>query len=260
MMSEKEEGEKYVLGSPDDFDANLRLIGTSRGRIVQFVSLAAFLGLAGDLFGITSALLSLPPLASPARELKLDTYYPVGGFKRYVDDSEAFELVYPKRWLEDQAVYVARTNEQAGLRSGDAEALLKKRRAGPAAIVAFGPPRGTSRENLSVFRSNLVPGFSLRGTLGPPREAAQRLLDTAIAPEGSGKTATLIDARETSLGYYAFEYTLTLASQQITLHNLAVVAQRQGKFLYTLTILAPDDVWPSRKDVFEQVADSFKLF
>ena len=45
------------------------------------------------------------------------------------------------------------------------------------------------RENLSVIRSSVMPGFSLRGTLGEPAEAAERLLRTAIAPPGSGKYA-----------------------------------------------------------------------
>lgn len=43
------------------------------------------------------------------------------------------------------------------------------------------------RENLSVIRSSVLPGFTLRTTLGEPREAAERLLSTAIAPVGSGK-------------------------------------------------------------------------
>jgi hypothetical protein len=43
------------------------------------------------------------------------------------------------------------------------------------------------RENLSVIRSSVLPGFSLRGTLGSPNEAADRLLSSVIAPAASGK-------------------------------------------------------------------------
>lgn len=42
-------------------------------------------------------------------------------------------------------------------------------------------------ENVSLVKSGLMPGFSLRGTLGEPREAAEKLLSTVIAPPDSGK-------------------------------------------------------------------------
>jgi PsbP len=62
-------------------------------------------------------------------------------------------------------------------------------------LAAYGPPAGTSQENVSVVKSTLAAGFSLRGTLGAPREAAERLLSTAIAPEGSGREWQLLSAR-----------------------------------------------------------------
>ena len=50
----------------------------------------------GDLFGVTSFLLSaVAPDA--ARSVRLDTYYPVGGLKRYVDDDLGFEFLYPSQ-------------------------------------------------------------------------------------------------------------------------------------------------------------------
>ena len=48
-----------------------------------------------------------------------------------------------------------------------------------------------------MVRSQLPSGFSLRGNLGPPEKAARLLLDSAIAPPGSGRTATLLSAEET---------------------------------------------------------------
>ena len=79
-------------------------------------------------------------------------------------------------------------------------------------------PPGTAQENVSVVRSQLAPGFSLRGTLGAPTEAAERLLSTAIAPPGSGREYELISARaEQRRGaaagaadseVYVFEYTI----------------------------------------------------
>lgn len=42
-------------------------------------------------------------------------------------------------------------------------------------------------ENVSLVKSELMPGFSLRKTLGEPKEAAEKLLSTVIAPPDSGK-------------------------------------------------------------------------
>lgn len=39
---------------------------------------------------------------------------------------------------------------------------------------------------MSVVKSELMEGFSLKGTMGKPKEAAQKLLSTVIAPENSG--------------------------------------------------------------------------
>lgn len=45
---------------------------------------------------------------------------------------------------------------------------------------------GDGSENVSVVKSELMEGFSLKGTMGAPKEAAQKLLSTVIAPENSG--------------------------------------------------------------------------
>lgn len=50
------------------------------------------------------------------------------------------------------------------------------------------------------MKSKLLPGFILQRTLGTPESAARKLLDKTIAPEGSGREATLISARETNNG------------------------------------------------------------
>ena len=57
-------------------------------------------------------------------------------------------------------------------------------------VAAFGPPRGDASENVSVVRSKLGGPLALE-SLGAPEVAAQRLLDSAIAPEDSGKVSTL---------------------------------------------------------------------
>ncbi|CAN0484083.1 unnamed protein product, partial [Laminaria digitata] len=48
---------------------------------------------------------------------------------------------------------------------------------------------GDGGENVSVVKSELTGGFSLTGTLGKPKEAAEKLLSTFIAPPQSGKYA-----------------------------------------------------------------------
>lgn len=57
------------------------------------------------------------------------------------------------------------------------------------------PSYCTGEENLSVVVAPIAGGFNL-SDLGGPRQAAERFLATTVAPEGSGRTANLIDAYE----------------------------------------------------------------
>ena len=50
--------------------------------------------------------------------------------------------------------------------------------------MAFGPPGTSAEENLSVVSGPLRPGSSLLGTLGPPEQAADKLLRERIAKQG----------------------------------------------------------------------------
>lgn len=50
---------------------------------------------------------------------------------------------------------------------------------------------GDGIENVSVVKSELMPGFSLKRTLGDPKEAAEKILSTVIAPPDSGEVACL---------------------------------------------------------------------
>ena len=62
---------------------------------------------------------------------------------------------------------------------------------------------------MSVIKSKVLPGFSMRGTLGEPQEAAEFLLKNSIAPPASGKTFELIGATQEGPGEtYIFEYTV----------------------------------------------------
>ena len=71
-------------------------------------------------------------------------------------------------------------------------------------------------------------GFSLRGQLGEPTLAAQRLLDNAIAPQGAGKEATLLGALSEQRGaeeVYQFEYVVRLPTGAV-LHNVCACVVR----------------------------------
>mmetsp|Transcript_488 Transcript_488/g.1686 ORF Transcript_488/g.1686 Transcript_488/m.1686 type:complete len:265 (+) Transcript_488:196-990(+) len=91
----------FVFGEKGEFDRDLRALGSSRRRFLRGVVLSATIALGGNLFGTTSAVLSVFP--GPSRSLRLDQLYPVKGFKRFVAQG-AFEFIYPQEWLEDQAV------------------------------------------------------------------------------------------------------------------------------------------------------------
>ena len=199
----------YVFGAPGELKGDMARMGTSPRRVL-LVSLGVLaIALAADLFRITSTILRIAPsnMQEAARRARLDTYYPIGDFKRYIDDEYRFEVRYPERWLGDQAIYVSRMQGRSG--AYDAGALLKSRKQkGPAALAGFGPAGNTLAgntagsgkfENLSVFRSPVDPGLKLRN-LGSPTEFAQRLLDTAVASPESGKKTTLLAASERADG------------------------------------------------------------
>merc|ERR1711865_325463 len=131
--------------------------------------------------------------------------------------------------------------------------------------AAYGPPNGASSSpqgqggrqagdtNVSVIVSTGLSGLTLRGTLVPPREAAETLLSNSIAPAGSGRTATLLEAVEvvketnlrekkpstssssSSLPYYQLEYVVDRGPNRgPPLHTIAVIsASPAGDTLYT---------------------------
>lgn len=105
----------------------------------------------------------------------------------------------------------------------------------------------------------VMPGFTLEGTLGNPREAAEKLLTTAIAPEGSGKIAKLLDAYEDKeKNAYVFEYTVQKGDNYYQ-HTISVITSREGNELYTFTAVAPEIEWNRYREILAKSADSFKL-
>ena len=236
--------------------------GTSRQRFLRINFFALLFALAANFLGITSKLLGLLPDLQGLYLLPADftQFFPVKGWKRCSAEG-AFDFIYPVEWLQDQAVALAR--QARGAQDQMMTAQRKRRRAPQVeTVAAFGPPRGDASENVSVVKSKLPGTLALR-SLGDPAEAAQRLLATALAPDGAGTAATLIEAIGEMRGsadyqlIYQFEYTVEFDDGR-ELHNVCAIGAKDDT-LYTLTVLAPESAWESRSEKLTQVAQSFRL-
>lgn len=244
----------------------------------------AAVALGGNLFGVTSALLSSSPSsAAAARRARLDVIFPIENQLRCVDETNRFEFSYPRAWMGDATVARRRAERQErertlamearfaseqGLPPLRAAAPRRQRSTGPAAVepaAAFGPPGSTGEENVSVVVAPIEPGFSLQ-QLGEPEDAAQRFLEQTVAPPGSGREAELFSA-SSSLGrggrgdpdviYYTFEF--GVRSPTFERRNVSVLAAR-GDTLYTLNAQAPAALWPRDGELLRRAAESFVLF
>jgi hypothetical protein len=135
--------------------------------------------------------------------------------------------------------------------------------------VAFGPVGGSGLENVSLVKSKVMRGFTLRGTLGKPEEVAKKLLSTVIAGPKSGKKYCLLNAYEESRQgepAYIFEYTIekdesmenNRLSKEFHQHSIAVIMCR-GDDLFTLTAVSPEKTWADKGDIVKHMTDSFHL-
>jgi len=234
----------------------------SRRALVSTVPLGLAVALGGDLFGVTQAVLSIAPDAS--RTYRLDVLYPVGGFRRYLASDGAFEFVYPKAWLADQALSLPKAGQVRDPQVPFVPRAVAARRVGPQLDAAFGPPGGDRTKNVSVLRAALGKGKDVMAILGQPDRAAQRLLDSSIAPPGSGKEATLDAAQLRADGVLQFEYTVRFSEGTEmagrVIRNVACVAYDAGTGdLFTLTVLAPREAWGAEGDVLRMIASSFRI-
>lgn len=218
----------------------------------------------GDFLGFTERLASgVPAVGAAFQALRLDVLYPVGDLKRYYAPDAGFELRYPKAYLED--VTIAR---RAALRREAANPLdppslraQKPRRTVAEPTAAFGPAGGSGETNISVIAAPAGP--RALETFGGAEQQASWLLANVLAPEGSGKLASLLGASErTDEGgtlFYTFEYTLEKPGAFRARHNVAVFAQK-GDTVYTLTAQAPQADWDDQLAAqFHAVAESFHL-
>ena len=115
-----------------------------------------------------------------------------------------------------------------------------------------------SDETLSLVISQVDSDDDL-SQLGSAVAVGERLRRTAIAPEGSGRDATLIEARERDEAGHTFfdlEYSVHLSDRDR--HELATVVVDRGR-LYTLAASTNEVRWPKVKELFDQVIRSFSL-
>ena len=108
----------------------------------------------------------------------------------------------------------------------------------------------------------------MEGTLGTPQDAAEKLLRLSIAPEGSGRTATLESAivdttRPGGQKMYQFEFVVDRGNPKLPpIRNLSVIAASPaGDKLYTLTVVAPVQSFenPRNAEKLRKIASSFHL-
>ncbi|BDA68374.1 photosystem II oxygen evolving complex protein PsbP [Calothrix sp. PCC 7716] len=155
------------------------------------------------------------------------------GLKNYTDTDNGFEFLYPNGWVQ--------------VKVGD----------GP--VVVFHDIIEPS-ENISVVISP-VPDNKTLTELGTPGEVGYKLGKNALAPEGSGREAELInDAQREVDGklYYKLEYLIKLPNNQKR-HNLANVVVSRGK-LFTFNASVTERRWPRVKRLVEDSIDSFIVY
>ncbi len=245
----------------------MRALGMSPRRVALSLLSASGIALAGNFLGVTSELLTAIPEAT-VEASDLDAYFPRGEYKRY--RGRGYTFVVPSEWVADTFVELAKA--QRDVRPLDLQ--MKRGVAGGGGAVlpdsAYGPPGRLNRKgvsesgdtNVSVIVTGGMRGFSLR-TLGGPEEAAEKLLRLSIAPEGSGRVATLLSVVEDkSRGVYEFEFNVDRGPRRSPIKNLSVVAATpEGDKLITLTVVAPLQLWDD--DVFNRkcikIASSFHL-
>ncbi|KAA8498520.1 PsbP domain-containing protein 7, chloroplastic [Porphyridium purpureum] len=254
---------QWLLQNPDELQGELRRRVISRRRLLAASALAVLFTFGGNFLNLTSLLLSLFPPAV-VEKLKVDQIYAYRGYKRFVAPDNEFEFVYPKDWVEDQAVYLFTQSSKA--RQLDYSMRDKAKKIGIVPSAAFGPPGSVDGStNVSVIQTKVLPGFSMERTLGTPEYAGQWLLDNQIAPPNSGKKASLSSATmRPQDGAYVIEFTVRGFSgkeaRPFEAHNVAVVAFSEPRqTVYTLTVVTKQALWDELGEACRTIASSFRL-
>jgi hypothetical protein len=228
--------------------------GIDLRRFVLFNTIALVIAVGSNFMQMTSFIMSNTQ-PEYFRSQRIDELYSINGFNRYYDETDRYELLYPADWLKDRSLVIAEARDRetpTDIRNRRSQRIRPD--------VAYGPSQGDGKENLSVIKNSVLPGFSLAGTLGEPRAAAEKLLREAIATPESGKVASLIDAYEVSnkgAPVYIFELSVQ-KGEDFYQHSLTAIASR-GNELYTLTFVCPENKWSALRDTANTVVKSFKL-
>jgi photosystem II oxygen-evolving enhancer protein 2 len=155
------------------------------------------------------------------------------GFKSFIDSTDGYQLLYPNGWVP-----VKVTN-------GPDVVLHDIIHPDENVSVVISPIQDTAKKSLA--------------DLGSPGEIGYRLSKSAIAPEGSGREAELVNAESREVGdktYYLLEYITKVNGQER--RNLASVAVGRGK-LYTVNASVTEERWEKMKDLLEGTVRSFTL-
>jgi photosystem II oxygen-evolving enhancer protein 2 len=155
------------------------------------------------------------------------------GLKSFVNTGDGYQFSYPNGWVQ---VKVAN---------------------GP--DVVFHDLIEIS-ENVSVVISPVSPGKTLT-ELGTPTEVGYKLGKVALAPEGSGRSAELVNAAQKETDgkiYYLLEYLVTLPQKQQR-HNIASVAVSRGK-LFTFNASVPEKRWSKLQRLIDESVNSFTVY
>lgn len=159
----------------------------------------------------------------------------LGGLSSYIDSLDGYRFLYPTGWTQFKNL-----SENSGL-----DILFHD-------IIE-------QTENISVV-INPTPGKRSLDELGTPGEVGYRLGKSAIAPEGSGRVAELVNAEAGQVGdrlYYLLEYAIKLPDGQLR-HTIASAVVYRGK-LYTLNASTPERRWDLMKEVLTQSVKSFTV-
>jgi len=266
----------------------MRSLNTSPRRIVLGTLSASAIALTGNFGGITSFLLGNLP-EDTVEKSGLDQYFPRGNYKRYKSEF-GYTFVVPKEWVQDTALELAKvqrrsgtldysmtpnrrridSNNESSTNNNNIYGMSSRPRSLP--DVAFGPPGSNPDKdymqagpNVSVAVTKVRPGQTLRASFGSPTNAAETLLRVTIAPEGSGKVATLIRASEEARGegkIYTFEYEVDRGERGVSARAISNIAVQEGGMVITMTVVAPRKEWGVGGKLEEQLrymAESFKL-
>jgi len=156
-----------------------------------------------------------------------------GGLQSYVDSIDGYRFSYPIGWVQVQLT-----------QSGGPDVVFRD-------LI-------NSTENVSVV-INEIPGDQTLEELGSPAEVGYMLQKSALAPEGSGRTAELVDAERFDAGdktFYLLEYLINLPDQ--VRHDLATVVVHRGQ-LYTLNASTVEGRWDRVKGMMREMVTSFAV-